>query len=67
MTNIHDIDYNTSGPAFTHRKLDEGPVLNRIGKLCLLLHKLGLKSPAQEIFSGRAPKPKFHKKLRKEL
>ena len=39
--------------AFTHYKMDQGPVLNRLGRLLLLLHDLGLKSPAP-IFAGKA-------------
>jgi hypothetical protein len=51
--------------AFSTRRMDEGPVLNRIGHLALFLKRLGLKSP-QDIFDGKAPPPKWHK-LRKHL
>lgn len=54
-------DYDSSGPCFSTYRMDEGPIFNRIGHLCLFLKKLGLKSP-DDVFAGRVPKPTWYKK-----
>lgn len=65
LSTIFDITVDINpydSSAFSHRRMDEGPVLNRIGRLALLLHRLGLKSP-DGIFLGTAPKFKYHEKV----
>lgn len=57
--------YDTEGPAFSWRRMDEGPVLNKIGYLCVFLHQLGLKAPI-EVFSNNVAKPKWFKKTGKQ-
>ena len=39
----NDVDCDASGLCFTTFKLDQGPRLNHIGRLCVLLHRLGLR------------------------
>lgn len=52
--------HDTSGPAFSWYRMDEGPIYNRIGHLCLFLLKLGLESP-NDVFAGTVEDPKWYK------
>jgi hypothetical protein len=58
-----DVTANTAGPAFSWKRMDEGPVLNKWGKLCVLLHYLKVRA-ATDVLEGRIKrKPKFYNKL----
>ena len=56
---LHELDYSTEGPCFHYRRMDEGPVLNRIGKLVIFLHLLGIRESTQEILFGNVSRPMY--------
>lgn len=64
VTGITPVAHQCDGPAFSWYRMDEGPIYNRIGHLCLFLLKLGLTSP-NKVFTNEVPNPKWFKKGKK--
>lgn len=58
VTGITPVAHQCDGPAFSWYRMDEGPIYNRIGHLCLFLLKLGLTSP-NAVFANEVKEPKW--------
>lgn len=50
--------------AFTHYRMDEGRILNRLGHTLLFLKKLGVNS-VDDVFEGKGPRWKHYLKVEK--
>ena len=64
---VTGVDYtivHRDSPALSWYRMDEGPIYNRIGHLCLFLAKLGLTSP-NAVFANQVAEPKWFKKGKK--
>ena len=58
-----DINTDFGSPCLSHRRMDEGPVLNEVGHLMVLLHLLGLKTPREVLEGFVAPGKYIRPKL----
>lgn len=57
-------DYNSDSCAFTHYRMDEGRILNRLGHALLFLKKLGINS-VDEVFAGKTVAWRYYLKAGK--
>lgn len=57
-------DYNSDSCAFTHYRMDEGRILNRLGHALLFLKKLGIDS-VDEVFAGKTVAWRYYLKTKK--
>lgn len=55
---------NPNSCAFTHYRMDEGRILNRLGHALLFLKKLGIDS-VDDVFMANVPSWKYYLKAKK--
>ncbi len=66
VTGLHQYVYdaNSESSCFTHYRMDEGPILNRLGHACLFLKKLGINS-VDDVFADKAGRWTYYLKAKK--
>ncbi len=57
-------DYSSESCAFTHYRMDEGRILNRLGHTLLFLKKLGINS-VDDVFMANVPTWRYYIKAKK--